>query len=96
GEVREVVVKATGSAKLRVGRVFLYDGDKGRYQKMILAGAARQDVSAQVKASFTPGLPQTGDNVTTYVASGTGIAALGAVVFMLARRRLVRLRRLAS
>ncbi len=43
-----------------------------------------------------PVLPKTGDNTAGYVASGTGLVALGAVVFFLARRRMVQLRRMAS
>ncbi len=42
------------------------------------------------------GLPQTGASTGTYVASGSGLAALGVLVFFLARRRQVRLRRIAS
>jgi len=41
-------------------------------------------------------LPKTGDNTAGYIASGTGLVALGAVVFFLARRRMAYLRRLAS
>ncbi|GIH04475.1 hypothetical protein Rhe02_25420 [Rhizocola hellebori] len=43
-----------------------------------------------------PQLPKTGDNTAGYIASGTGLVALGAIVFFLARRRMVNLRRLAS
>ncbi|WP_117211860.1 LPXTG cell wall anchor domain-containing protein [Allorhizocola rhizosphaerae] len=42
------------------------------------------------------GLPQTGASTGAYVASGTGLAALGVLVFFMARRRQVRLRRMAS
>jgi LPXTG-motif cell wall-anchored protein len=43
-----------------------------------------------------PILPRTGDNTAGYIASGTGLVALGAIVFFLARRRMMHLRRLAS
>jgi len=42
------------------------------------------------------GLPQTGSSTTTIMASGAGIAGLGVFVFFMARRRMARLRRLAS
>lgn len=48
------------------------------------------------KPGNCPGLPQTGANTTTYVGTGAGLVALGAVVFFLARRRLVQLRRMAA
>lgn len=48
------------------------------------------------KPADCPGLPQTGANTFTYIASGTGLAALGLLIVFLARRRLVRLRRMAS
>lgn len=48
------------------------------------------------KPANCAGLPQTGASTGTYVASGTGLAALGVMVFFLARRRQVRLRRIAS
>jgi LPXTG-motif cell wall-anchored protein len=48
------------------------------------------------KPADCPGLPQTGDNTAGFIAAGTGFVGLGAVVFFLARRRMVQLRRLAS
>jgi LPXTG-motif cell wall-anchored protein len=42
------------------------------------------------------GLPVTGSGTTTIMASGAGLAGLGVFVFFLARRRLARLRRLAT
>ena len=43
-----------------------------------------------------PILPKTGDSTAAYIASGSGLVALGAIVFFLARRRMMHLRRLAS
>ncbi len=43
-----------------------------------------------------PQLPKTGDNTAGYIATGAGLVALGAIVFFLARRRMVALRRMAS
>jgi len=48
------------------------------------------------KPGNCPGLPQTGDNTTKYVGTGIGLIALGTVIFFLARRRFVQLRRMAS
>ncbi|HEX6685263.1 MAG TPA: LPXTG cell wall anchor domain-containing protein [Candidatus Limnocylindrales bacterium] len=42
------------------------------------------------------GLPQTGSSTTTMIAGGTGAAALGAFIFFMARRRMVKLRQLAD
>jgi len=41
-------------------------------------------------------LPQTGSSTTTFLASGAGLATLGGLAFFFARRRMVRLRKLAS
>ncbi len=48
------------------------------------------------KPANCPGLPQTGDKTIAYIGTGTGLVALGAIVFFLARRRMVQLRRMAS
>lgn len=48
------------------------------------------------KPADCAGLPQTGSSTTTMVASGAGLAGLGVFVFFMARRRMVRLRRLAA
>ena len=48
------------------------------------------------KPGDCPGLPQTGSHTAGYVGTGLGLVALGAIVFFLARRRLVQLRRMAS
>lgn len=49
-----------------------------------------------VKPQNCDTLPKTGPNTTTYVASGTGLAVLGGLAFFFARRRLVKLRKLAA
>jgi LPXTG-motif cell wall-anchored protein len=61
-----------------------------------LTGLSEPIKVAYEKPANCGGLPRTGSNITTYIASGTGLAALGGVVFFLARRRMVKLRRLAS
>jgi LPXTG-motif cell wall-anchored protein len=48
------------------------------------------------KPGNCPTLPQTGDNTARYVGTGVGLVALGTLVFFLARRRLVQLRRMAQ
>lgn len=64
--------------------------------KVVFAGLDGAVVVEYKKPGDCADLPRTGDDTLTYVASGTGIAGLGVLVFFLARRRLVRLRRLAS
>ncbi|HCT81555.1 MAG TPA: hypothetical protein DGG94_09435 [Micromonosporaceae bacterium] len=59
------------------------------------SGWGRQVIKYE-KPANCPGLPQTGDNVGGYLASGAGLIGLGAVVFFLARRRMMQLRRMAS
>lgn len=49
-----------------------------------VGGSGKQDVSAS--ASTSDGLTG-GSNVLTYVAIGVGILALGAVVFVIARKK---------
>jgi len=48
------------------------------------------------KPADCPGLPQTGSNTAGYIGTGMGMVALGTIVFFLARRRFVQLRRLAQ
>jgi LPXTG-motif cell wall-anchored protein len=48
------------------------------------------------KPGDCPGLPQTGPKTGVYIGTGVGLVALGAIVFLLARRRLVQLRRMAA
>jgi LPXTG-motif cell wall-anchored protein len=65
------------------------------------AGISYTNGWASQKASYTkpgdcPTLPKTGANTGTYIGTGIGLIAAGAIVFLLARRRLVQLRRMAA
>jgi LPXTG-motif cell wall-anchored protein len=60
-----------------------------------LAGWDTQTIT-YVKPQNCDELPKTGANTTTYIASGTGLAMLGGLAFFFARRRMVKLRKLAS
>lgn len=103
-----VTVKATGKVNVPVGRVFIFDESASRTmstpegkQKLILGGAVSRDIeaSAQVTVTVTPAgpsLPQTGADTFTYIASGTGLVAVGTIIFMVAHRRRAQLRRMAS
>jgi LPXTG-motif cell wall-anchored protein len=64
--------------------------------KVTFTGLGLELVALYEKPANCGILPKTGPNTMTFVASGTGLAALGGVVFFFARRRMVKLRRLAS
>jgi len=60
---------------------------------------ANSDFTVKVpysKPANCGGLPQTGSSTASIMASGAGLAGLGVFVFFMARRRMARLRRLAS
>jgi LPXTG-motif cell wall-anchored protein len=58
--------------------------------------AEHSQIVKYVKPADCPGLPVTGDNTTTYIASGVGLVIVGFGAFYLARRRMAQLRKLAA
>lgn len=64
--------------------------------KVTFTGLGLELVALYEKPVSCGELPKTGDNTAGYLATGSGLVALGVVIFFLARRRMVALRRMAS
>lgn len=64
--------------------------------KVTFTGLGLELVALYEKPDNCDSLPVTGASTATFIGSGLGVAALGGLVFFLARRRLANLRKLAS
>lgn len=84
----EVKVTAAGEVTVPVGRVFVHGSD----QKIILAGEATANASAELKITFAaaPLLPVTGASVAVMVGVGLVLLVAGSFAVLTLRRRRVR------
>jgi LPXTG-motif cell wall-anchored protein len=101
-----VTVKITyGSQTTPQGGVEVGPGKTGEFKfspsstkdaQVELSGWPTQTMTYDQDRTLCDTLPKTGSNTTTFIASGTGLAMLGGLAFFFARRRMVKLRKLAS